>query len=66
MRDIHQHFERKVLLGYSEGAQHLEAAQMRAQKDAAFAAFDLPVQDLLLMKRHVKVLELTPQQINAI
>src|SRR5947207_14977610 len=60
VRDVHQHFERKVLLRYSEGAQHLEATEMRAQKDAAFTALDLPVQDFLLMKRHVKVLELAP------
>jgi len=60
VRDVHQHFERKVLLRYSERAQHLEATEMRAQKDAAFTALDLPVQDFLLMKRHVKVLELAP------
>ena len=58
VRNVHQHLERKVLLRYSERAQHLEATEMRAQKDAAFAAFDSPVQDFLLMKRHVKVLEL--------
>src|SRR6266699_2091669 len=39
---------------------------MRAEKDAAFAALDLPVQDLLSMKRHVKALELTAQQVKAI
>jgi hypothetical protein len=33
---------------------------MRAQKDAAFAAFDFPEQDFLVMKSHVKVLELAP------
>ena len=60
VRGVHQHLERKVLLRYSEGAQHLEATQMRAQKDTAFAAFDLLVQDFFLMKRHVEVLELAP------
>src|SRR6266436_3179527 len=58
VRNVYQHLERKVLLRYSERAQHLEATEMRAQKAAAFAAFDSPVQDFLLMKRHVKVLEL--------
>src|SRR4029434_2033155 len=57
---VHQHLERKVLLGYSERPQHLEATQMRAQKDAAFAAFDFPEQNFLVIKSHVKVLELTP------
>ncbi len=39
---------------------------MRSQKDAAFAAFDLPMQDFLLMKHHVEVLEFTPEQIRAV
>ena len=66
MRDVHQHLERKILLRYAERAQHFEAAEMRAQKDAAFAAVDFPVKNFLLVKRDLKVLELTFQQINAI
>jgi hypothetical protein len=64
--DVHQHLERKILLRYAESTQHLEATQMRAQKNAAFFSFKLPMRDFPLVKRHVKVLELGPQQIKAI
>ena len=60
MLGVHQHLEREVLLRYSERAQHFKAAKMRAQKDAAFAALDLLVQNFPVVKRHVKVVELSP------
>ena len=66
MLDVHQNFERKVALRNSERAQHLETAEVRAQKDAASVGFHLPVQHFLPMQRDVKMLELPPEEINAI
>ena len=39
---------------------------MRAQEDAAFAAFDLAMHDFLAMNRDAKALEVAAQQVNAI
>jgi len=66
MNYIHYHLERKILLRHAQGSQDLETTEMRAQKDATLSTFDLAVQDFLVMKSHIKALELASQQIDAI
>ena len=66
MHDIHQYLERKILLRHAQGAQHLETAEMRAQKDATLPGLNLAVQDFAVMNFHVKARELAFQQIQPI
>ena len=65
MIDIHQHLEGKTAV-YSEGSQYLEAAQVRAEQDAAPARFDLVQNQLSIMDLDIEVLELPGQHVYTI
>src|ERR1043166_2385022 len=66
VRHVHQHLERKMLLGHSDRAQDFETAEVRAQKNAAFTTVDLAVENFPTVHGERKLPKFAAQQVNAI
>ena len=55
-----------MLLAHSDRAQDLEAAKVRAQKNAAFTAVDLAMEKFPAVQRQLEICEFAFEQINAV